>query len=85
VASDPVRDWSSSLLILGAIVLVFAVGLSIAEALVSGVSERDYAFSSFAPAGIGVAAVLLLAGAVLRGLSARRPQYHDARRSDRAR
>lgn len=64
--SNPVREWGDGLLILGAILLVFAVGLAAAQAVVGQVSERNYGFAALAPAGIVAALVLMGAGLVLR-------------------
>ncbi len=71
VPSNPVREFSDGLLILGGVVLVFAVGLAAAEVVVASTGGRNYAFSGLAPAGIGLAIVLLAAGGLLRALSPR--------------
>ena len=56
----------AALLLLGGIVLVFAVGLAMAQVLLASVSDRTYGFVSLAPAGIGLAGALVLVGALLR-------------------
>ena len=70
--SDPIRDWGSGLLLLGAIVLVFAIGLAAAQVLVAQVSERNVGFLALAPGGLVLAAILMAAGFVLRASVSRR-------------
>ncbi len=72
VASNPLRDWGTTFLLLGGIVAVVAFALVLAQLAVSGVSERNYAFASQAPGAFAFAALLVVLGALLRRLAALR-------------
>ena len=70
--SESVRDWGTGLLVIGAVVLVFAVLLAMQQVLVAQVSDANYPFFESVPAAIGIAALLVTLGAVLR-IASRRP------------
>ena len=64
---DPkaLREWGIGFLLLGAVLLVFSVGLAIGQSVVAEVSSRNYPFATAAPYGIALALALLAAGAWL--------------------
>lgn len=65
MVSNPLRDWGLGLLVLGGVVLAFAVAMAVAEVLVLSATDRGYAFSGVTAPGIVGGAVLLGVGAVL--------------------
>lgn len=75
MASSPLRDWSASLLLLGGIVLTFALAMVVAQGLLASAGERTYGFARLAPAGIGLGALLLTTGGLLRVLASPRPRF----------
>ena len=75
--SNPLRDLGTALLLLGAVVLAFAVVLLGAQVLIAQVSERTYGFGALSLPGVAVGATLLAAGAVLRVVAAPKVASED--------